>query len=147
MSDSVAGTPKGMWTVTAQYGNVDPSFDAAKLAFGAGATFISRETVLDPAKMEKALVAGFKHKGYSFMEMLSNCHINLGRKNKMGEAVQTLKWIENMTLPLKKYEALPDEEKYGKFPTGILKEYDNPEYCESYDKVIEAAQNKTTVKF
>ena len=51
-----------------------------------------------------------------------------------------------MTLPLKKYEALPDEEKYGKFPTGILKEYDNPEYCESYDKVIEAAQNKTTVK-
>jgi len=96
--------------------------------------------------MEKVLVAGFKHKGYSFMEMLSNCHINLGRKNKMGEAVQTLKWIENMTIPLKKYDALADEEKQKFLPTGILKEYDNPEYCESYDKVIEAAQNNTKVK-
>jgi len=139
-------TPKGMWTVTAQYGNVDPSFNASKLALGAGATFVSRETVLDPAKMEKVLVAGFKHKGYSFMEMLSNCHINLGRKNKMGEAIQTLNWIEDMSLPLKKYEALSEEEQEGKLPTGILKEYEKPEYCESYDKVIEAAQNKTTVK-
>jgi 2-oxoglutarate ferredoxin oxidoreductase subunit beta len=139
-------TPQGMWTVTAQYGNVDPTFNAAKLAFGAGATFVARESVLDPAKMEKVLVAGFKHKGYSFMEMLSNCHINLGRKNKMGEAVQTLNWIEEMTIPVKKYDALPDEEKYGKLPTGILKEYDNPEYCDSYSKVIEAAQNNTKVK-
>lgn len=139
-------TPQGMWTVTAQYGNIDPTFNAAKLAFGAGATFVSRETVLDPKKMEKVLVAGFKHKGYSFMEMLSNCHINLGRKNKMGEAVQNLNWIEEMTLPLKKYEELPEEEKHAKLPTGILKQYDNPEYCESYDLVIEAAQNKTKVK-
>jgi 2-oxoglutarate ferredoxin oxidoreductase subunit beta len=136
----------GMWTVTAQYGNIDPTFNSAKLAFGAGATFISRETVLEPAKMEKVLVAGFKHKGYSFMEMLSNCHINLGRKNKMGDAVENLNWINEMTLPLKKYEELPDEEKHAKLPTGILKQYENPEYCESYDKVIEAAQNKTTVK-
>jgi len=139
-------TPKGMWTVTAQYGNVDPTFDAAKLASGAGATFVSRETVLEPVKMEKIFLAGFKHKGYSFMETLSNCHINLGRKNKMGEAVQTLKWIEDMTISKKKYEALSDEDKLGKLPTGVLNEYDNPEYCESYDKVIEAAQNKTTVK-
>lgn len=80
------------------------------------------------------------------MEVFSNCHINLGRKNKMGEAVQNLNWIEEMTMPLKKYEALDDEEKKKYFPTGILKQYDNAEYCESYDKVIEAAKNKTTVK-
>ena len=139
-------TPQGMWTVTAQYGNIDPTFNAAKLAFGAGATFVSRETVLDPAKMEKVFVAGFKHKGFSFMETLSNCHINLGRKNKMGEAVQNLKWIEDITIPKKKYDALPDEEKHALFPTGILKQYENPEYCESYDKVIEAAQNSAKVK-
>jgi 2-oxoglutarate/2-oxoacid ferredoxin oxidoreductase subunit beta len=139
-------TPKGLWTVTAQYGNVDPSFNAAKLAYAAGATFVSRESVVDPQKLEKTLVAGFNHKGYSFMEVFSNCHINLGRKNKMGEAVQNLNWIEKMTLPLKKYEALEDEEKKRYFPTGILKQYDNAEYCESYDKVIEAAKNKTTVK-
>ena len=140
-------TPKGMWTVTAQYGNVDPTFDAAKLAEAAGASFVARESVLDPKKMEKIFVEGFKHKGYSFFDIFSNCHINLGRKNKMGEAIQTLNWIESRITPKKKFDALSDEEKVGKFPTGILKQDEEAlEYCEAYEKVIEAAQNKTKVQ-
>ncbi|MDR1285276.1 MAG: 2-oxoglutarate ferredoxin oxidoreductase subunit beta [Campylobacteraceae bacterium] len=141
-------TPQGMWTVTAQYGNIDPTFDAAKLASAAGATFVARESVLDPKRIEKTLVEGFSHKGYSFFDIFSNCHINLGRKNKMGEAIQNLKWIEGRIASKNKFDLLTDEEKKGKFPTGVLKhETDKTEYCEAYDKVIEAAQNKTTVKF
>ncbi|WP_200762249.1 2-oxoglutarate ferredoxin oxidoreductase subunit beta [Nitrosophilus alvini] len=140
-------TPEGMWTVTAQYGNVDPTFDACKLAEGSGATFIARETVIDPRKLEKMFVKGFQHKGFSFFDVFSNCHINLGRKNKMGEAVQTQEWIDSITVSKKKWEALPEEERVGKFPTGILKEDTSKiEYCEAYDKVIEAAQNKTRVQ-
>ena len=140
-------TPKGMWTVTAQYGNIDPTFDAAKLADAAGASFVARESVLDPKKIEKVLVEGFKHKGYSFFDIFSNCHINLGRKNKMGEAIQTLNWIEDMIISKKKFDAMSEEEKAGKFPTGILKKDEEAlEYCEAYSKVIEAAQNKTKVK-
>ena len=140
-------TPQGMWTSTAHYGNVDPNFDPAKLADAAGATFVARESVLDPQKLEKVLVAGFSHKGYSFFDIFSNCHINLGRKNKMGEAVQTLKWIESRIVGKNKFEQLSDEEKIGKFPTGILKQVEGElEYCEAYDKVIYAAQNKTTVQ-
>ena len=139
-------TPQGMWTVTAQYGNVDPTFDACKLAEGAGATFIAREAILDPKKLEKMFVTGFKHKGYSFFDTFSNCHINLGRKNKMGEAIQTLNWIDSITVSKKKYDQMSEEERAGKFPTGILKQVEQPEYCELYDKVIEAAQNKAKVQ-
>ena len=139
-------TPQGMWTVTAQYGSVDPTFDACRLAEGAGATFIAREAVLDPKKLEKMFVAGFKHKGYSFFDTFSNCHINLGRKNKMGEAIQALNWIDSITVSKKKYDQMSEEERAGKFPTGILKQVERPEYCELYDKVIEAAQNKTKVQ-
>ncbi len=140
-------TPKGMWTVTAQYGNVDPTFDAAKLADAAGASFVARESVLDPKKMEKVFVEGFKHKGYSFFDIFSNCHINLGRKNKMGEAKQTLDWIDSRIISKKKFDALSDEEKVGKFPLGVLKKDEEAlEYCEAYSKVIEAAQNKTKVQ-
>ncbi len=140
-------TPQGMWTVTMQYGNIDPTFDACKLAEGAGASFIARESVLDPKKLEKMFVEGFKHKGYSFFDCFSNCHINLGRKNKMGEAVQNLEWIDSRTVSKRKYDKMSEEERAGKFPTGILKHDDQAaEYCELYDKVIEAAQNKTKVK-
>lgn len=65
----------------------------------------------------------------------------------MGEAVQNLAWIDSRILGKKKFDLLPPEEQEGKFPIGILKqETDKLEYCEAYDKVIFAAQNKTTVK-
>ena len=141
-------TPQGFWTVTAQWGNIDPNFDAAKLATAAGATFVGRETVINPARIEKMLIEGFKHEGYSFFDIFSNCHINLGRKNKMGEATQMVKWIDGRTLPKAKFEALSDEEKKGKFPTGVLfKDENRIEYCKAYAKVKEAAQNKTKVNF
>lgn len=136
-------TPQGMWTVTAQYGNIENNVDPCKLADVAGATFVARESVLDSAKIEKILVEGFKHKGFSFFDIHSNCHINLGRKNKMGEAVETLKWIDSRTLPKRKFEELPDEEKNGKFPTGILKhDTSKIEYTDAYQTVIEKAQAK-----
>ncbi len=135
-------TPQGMWTVTMQYGNIDPTFDACKLAEGAGATFIARECVTDPKRLEKMFVKGFQHKGFSFFDVFSNCHINLGRKNKMGEAMDNLNWIDEITVGKKKYDNMSEEEREGLFPTGILVEKEQPEYCELYDRVIEAAQGK-----
>jgi len=139
-------TPKGMWSVTTQYGNIDPTFDACELAKGAGATFIARESVTDPKKLEKMFIKGFEHRGFSFFDVFSNCHVNLGRKNKMGEAIQNQEWLDEITLPKSKYDKLPEEEKINYFPTGILHHVDDQmEYCDAYDLVIEAAQNKKKV--
>ncbi|MGI0406981.1 2-oxoglutarate ferredoxin oxidoreductase subunit beta [Helicobacter himalayensis] len=136
-------TPEDFWTVTAQYGNVDPSFDPCSMAVSAGASFVGRESVLSPKKLEKLLAEGFSHNGFSFFDVHSNCHINLGRKNKMGEATQMLQWIESRLVSKAKFDALSDEEKVGKFPTGVLKHDTNRiEYCKAYDEVIKRAQAK-----
>lgn len=136
-------TPQGMWTVTAQYGNIDNNIDPCKLADVAGATFVARESVLDSAKIEKVLVEGFKHHGFSFFDIHSNCHINLGRKNKMGEAVDMLKWIDSRMVGKRKFEEMPEEERVGKFPTGILKhDTSKTEYTDAYAQVIQKAQEK-----
>lgn len=135
-------TPQGMWTVTMQYGNIDPTFDACKLAEGSGATFIARESVTDPKRMEKMFVKGFQHKGFSFFDVFSNCHINLGRKNKMGEAIDNLNWIDEITVGKRKYDAMSEEERKGLYPTGVLVEKEQEEYCDLYDKIIDAAQGK-----
>ncbi|MBQ9292482.1 MAG: 2-oxoglutarate ferredoxin oxidoreductase subunit beta [Campylobacter sp.] len=141
-------TPKGFWTVTAQYGNVDPNFDAAKLAIGAGATFVGRQSVLNPNALEKLFVEGFSHDGYSFFDIFSNCHINLGRKNKMGEATKMLDWIDKRTISKVKFDAMSEEERKGLFPLGVLHKDDSHiEYTKAYQKVIEAAQNKTAINF
>jgi len=140
-------TPQGMWTVTMKRGNIDPTFDACKLAEGAGASFIAREKVSEPRKLEKVFVEAFKHKGFSFVDVFSNCHINLGRKNKMGTAIENLDWIDQITVSKKKYDAMSEEERKGLFPTGILKKDEEArEYTEMYEKVKEAWQNNTKVE-
>jgi 2-oxoglutarate ferredoxin oxidoreductase subunit beta len=68
-------TPQGMWCVSAKNGNIDPTFDACALAIGAGASFVARETMLDPKKLEKILVKGFQHKGFSFFDITRNTSI------------------------------------------------------------------------
>jgi 2-oxoglutarate ferredoxin oxidoreductase subunit beta len=140
-------TPQGMWTVTMSKGNIDPTFDACKLVEAAGASFVARETMLDPKKLERVLVKAFDHVGFSFVEVFSNCHVNLGRKNKMATAMANLEWIKSISIGKAKFDKLEAEEKTGLFPTGILKhDKDAQEYCLAYEKVKEANRTNTMVQ-
>ena len=140
-------TPQGMWTVTMSRGNIDPTFDACKLVEAAGASFVARETMLDPKKLERTLVKAFEHRGFSFVEVFSNCHVNLGRKNKMATAMANLEWIDSISMAKAKFDKLEPEEQKGIFPTGILKhDTEAAEYCDSYQKVKDAHKNKTMVQ-
>ncbi len=134
-------TPQGMWTVSQKAGNIDPTFDACELAIAAGASFVGRETVNSPKKMEKLFVQAMEHKGFSFLDIQSNCHINLGRKNKMQSAMANLDWIDSNTVSKKKYDAMSPEEQLNLFPTGVLKhDTEVKEYCEMYEEIKKVHQ-------
>jgi len=136
-------TPQGMWTVSQKAGNIDPTFDACDLAIASGASFVARETVLDPKKLERVLIKGFEHRGFSFFDILSNCHINLGRKNKMASAMENLDWIDSITVAKSKYDKMTEEEQLNLFPTGVLKhDTEAREYCDMYEDIKAAQQGK-----
>jgi 2-oxoglutarate ferredoxin oxidoreductase subunit beta len=139
-------TPKGMWTVSQKAGNIDPTFDTCKLAIAAGASFVARESMLDPKKLEKSMIKAMEHKGFSMMEVLSNCHINLGRKNKMLSAMENLAWIDSITTPKKKYDTLTPEEQLNLLPTGVLhQDTEADEYCDMYAEIQKVHQGKRKV--
>ncbi len=136
-------TPQGFWTVSQKAGNIDPTFDACELAIAAGASFVGRETVNSPKKMEKLLFQAMEHKGFSFLDIQSNCHINLGRKNKMQSAMANLDWIDSNTVSKKKYDAMSPEEQLNLFPTGILKQdKEVREYCDMYEDIKKVHQGE-----
>lgn len=140
-------TPQGMWTATMERGNIDPTFDSCKLVDAAGASFVARETMIEPKKLERTLVKALEHKGFSYLEVFSNCHVNLGRKNKMASAVANLEWIDSISVAKTRFERLEPEDRVGKFATGVLKQDETMlEYCESYQKVKDAHQNNTKVE-
>jgi 2-oxoglutarate ferredoxin oxidoreductase subunit beta len=136
-------TPQGMWTVSQKAGNIDPTFDASNLAIASGASFVGRETMLDPKKLERLLVKGFEHKGFSFLEVLSNCHINLGRKNKMASAMDNLNWIDSITVSKSKFDKMTPEERLNLLPTGVLHhDTEAREYCDMYEEIKAVHQGK-----
>ncbi len=136
-------TPQGMWTVTQKVGNIDPTFDGCELAKASGAGWVGRESMLDPKKLERLIIKGFEYRGFSFIEVLSNCHINLGRKNKMVSAMENLDWIDSITAPLSKYEKMSEEEQLNILPTGVLKcDTEAREYCDMYQDIKDVHQGK-----
>lgn len=65
----------------------------------------------------------------------------------MASATANLEWIDEISIAKTKFEMLEDDQKIGKFPTGVLKQDENAiEYCEAYKKVQEAHKNKTMVE-
>lgn len=121
---------------TAPYRSIDRNFDAVKLAVGAGATFVARTTAFHVKEIGSLLKKAFEHKGFSVVEVLSQCPTYFGRKNKMGGAVQMLEWYRDNTAPLgsKKLEEDPTL-----IPRGVFVQEDQPEYCAEYAKIIAKA--------
>jgi len=136
-------TPQGMWTVSQKAGNIDPTFDTCELAIAAGASFVARENVTSPKKLEKVITQALEHKGFALVEALSNCHINLGRKNKMNSAMENLDWIDSITVSKKKYDAMSPEEQLNLLPTGVLhQDTEVAEYCDMYAEIQKVHQGE-----
>ncbi len=57
--------------------------------------------------------------------------------------MENLDWIDSITLPKRKWDNLPEEEKKNYLPTGILKQDKEAlEYCDAYEMVKDAHQGK-----
>jgi 2-oxoglutarate ferredoxin oxidoreductase subunit beta len=132
-------TPFGEKATTATYGNIDHAFDLVELARGSGASFVARATTYHSKEMIQILVKAIKHKGFSVVEIMSQCPTYYGRKNKLGSAVDMMNLFKEITAPIgsKKKEKNPDL-----IERGIFVEKERPEYSATYLKLIERCQKE-----
>ena len=131
-------TGYGEYATTAPYGNIDPPFDAVKLAHAAGATFIARSTTYHVQQMTRMIQEAIQHKGFSVVEILSQCPTYYGRKNNKGSAVQMMEWYRDHTV--KKGRETDDPEA---IVTGLFYQAERSEYCESYAELLLRAKDHT----
>lgn len=135
-------SPHRFITETTPYGNIEPKFDIAELLIAAKASFVARETVNRPVQLKNVIKKSFEHRGFSVVEVISNCHINLGRRNRMKDPISMTRWIESRTVSKAQYEKLSPEERLHKYPTGVLfQDTERLEYSDLYYKhIVPAAQ-------
>jgi len=70
------------------------------LAKGARASFVARTTTYHIKEMESIIEKAIRHKGFSVVEIMTQCPTYFGRKNRMGDAVGMLTHFKEMTTPI-----------------------------------------------
>lgn len=129
----------GVKATTAPFTTIDSEFDVVQLATAAGASFVARSTAFHAKESTAILKKAITHKGFSVVEILSQCPTHYGRKNKEGDAVSMLELHKTNTAKLGS-KAL--EENPNLTARGIFVQDERPEYCAEYDKLIEHAQGR-----
>jgi len=126
----------GIRATTSPYLNIDHDFDVVELSKSAGATFVARTTTYHVQQVEDIIEKAILHKGFSVVEILSQCPTYFGRKNKEGSAVDMLNRYKSMTTLI---GSKAKKENPDLIERGIFLQKDMPEYCKEYGKVIERA--------
>lgn len=130
-------TPFGNRGSTARYGNPEHPFDVPQLVIAAGASFVARTTAYHVLQMDKILKQAIEHKGFSLVEIFSQCPTYEGKWNRRGDAADILKFYKDNTYQAARADSLTEEQKKGKFPIGILfEDKSKPEFVSEYLSIV-----------
>jgi 2-oxoglutarate ferredoxin oxidoreductase subunit beta len=128
-------TPYGMRASTAVYNSIEQAFKISELAVTAGASFVGRQTVYNAKLLDGLIEKAILKKGFSVVEVITHCHTQYGRQNRLGSAVDMLKWQRDNAISVEKAAKMSPEALEGKIITGILMDKELPVYEEEYNKV------------
>jgi 2-oxoglutarate ferredoxin oxidoreductase subunit beta len=128
-------TPYGMRTTTTMFSNVEQAFKISELAVTAGAVFVARGSVYHAKMLDGLLEKAFMKNGFSVVEVVSHCHTQYGRLNRMGTAVEMMQWQKEHAITVEKAAGMADEELADKFKIGVLIDRELPVFQDEYDKV------------
>lgn len=127
-------------TTTSPYGNPERPFDLARLVAAAGANYVARWTTAHPVQAARAIRTALERKGFTFVEMISQCPTAYGRRTKSGDGPEMLAWF-------KKFPVRKKDDPVGlKTPTrdgvdlGVFADREEIEFIESMKAIYENAE-------
>jgi 2-oxoglutarate ferredoxin oxidoreductase subunit beta len=72
--------------------------------------------------------------------VVSQCPVQFGRRNKMKEPAEMLRWFLKNSVPISKAKDMSPEELEGKFIIGEFVNRKRPEYVDEINKLIDEVQ-------
>jgi 2-oxoglutarate ferredoxin oxidoreductase subunit beta len=90
-------TPCGARTVTSPEGNPEAPFDLCRLVLGAGAGYVARTTVYHARDLTDYVTTALGHRGFSFVEAISPCFTQFGRRNQFKAVPEMYEWLRAST--------------------------------------------------
>ena len=135
-------TPTSEKAATAPYGNVERDFDICFMARATGAMFVARSTTFHVAHLKKMAKLALSKRGFSVVEVVSQCPTLYGRHQGLGDAVKMLQWMRDRSVDVSKVS--DPWEAQDKFVIGVLHDREEvPPYSVRYEEVRQTSQGKT----
>jgi 2-oxoglutarate ferredoxin oxidoreductase subunit beta len=88
-------TPEDAVTSTMPYGTFEPAFNLVALAEAAGASYVARWTTYHVKQMARSMNEVLNRRGFCFIEVISPCPTLYQRRNKLGDALDTMKYYKD----------------------------------------------------
>jgi len=98
-------TPHDYISTTTPFGSKEYPFDLAELAVAAGANYVARWTTRHVHELAKSIKKSLDMKGFNFVEVVSQCPTNFGRRNKMADPSALLDWFKESSVRRDKVRA------------------------------------------
>jgi len=133
-----ATTPHMAKSSTTTSGNPETPFNLPMLAYAAGATYIARWTMLHTRDLSDAIEEAVLKKGFSFIEVLSPCPVNYGRRNRLN-ATAILKLYHEKSIIKNNADPAELDIDYTKgIVLGKFLDIDRPTHHEKYQNIYRA---------
>ncbi|MEM2536955.1 MAG: 2-oxoacid:ferredoxin oxidoreductase subunit beta [Candidatus Bathyarchaeia archaeon] len=91
-------TPLEALTTTTPYGNIEHPFNLVHLAAASGATYVARWTTFHVRMLTMSIKKMLQRKGFSFIEVLSQCPEIYGRHNNMRTGLEMMEWFRRASV-------------------------------------------------
>ena len=115
-------TPEGACTSTSVEGNPYRPFDLCKLVLGAGGSYVARYSVTQPLSLINAIKKSLTMNGFTFIEVLSPCPTQFGRRNRYDSPADMFKTLMERCISSEEAVSFSEDELKDKIITG---EFDN----------------------
>ncbi len=128
---------EGKKATTAPLGNIDRSFDVVELSKASGASYVARGTTYHVKQMISLFKEALTHKGFSVVEILTQCPTYFGRKNKLGSATDMMDYFKEKTTTI---NSKAKEKNPSLIERGVFVKNEIPEDGEENDKNLKRAR-------
>jgi 2-oxoglutarate ferredoxin oxidoreductase subunit beta len=133
-------TPLEALAPTTPYGNIEHPFNLVHLAAGSGAVYVARWTVFHVRQLIESIKKALQKEGFSFVEVVTPCTEIYGQYNKMGTAVDMMKWLKEVSEIRHHYDPVKAEITPSKIIVGEFVDIEKPGYDRLLREMIAKAR-------
>ncbi|MCP4753448.1 MAG: 4Fe-4S dicluster domain-containing protein [Proteobacteria bacterium] len=133
-------TPETSYATTTPYGAYEKAFNIPFIADSCGASYVARWTTYHVRHLQNAIKAALLKPGFSLVEAIAPCPTNDGRRNKLGDGLDMMKFYKEKSERLKKDRTSADAsiDFQDQILIGKFVDRDRPSLLEAMDSSLKA---------